>query len=155
MLIDLDVDYSGLLSRVDTGRYLLLDYMAKHYLLDTNGWEDVDLLWPEYNLPTGEERLKAMMASMQNNTWFETYGSCDSPDQFLTTETARRIQDSPWTLLVVFQHMTRESCGGYRWHKNGPYIGVKKPHYEHLADEPEITEIYQFHIYRKLEQKAS
>lgn len=150
MLIDLDVDYNGFLSRVDTGRYLLLDHMVRYYLLEANGWEDNNMFWPEYNLPTGVERLRAGVKAMKEGTWFETHGSCDSPDQFLTTETGQRIQNSPWTFLIVFKHMTQKDHGGMRWHKNGTHIGLKRPQYEYFEDETEITEIYNFNVYRKL-----
>lgn len=150
MLVDLDIKYDGLLSRIDTGRYLLLSHMAKHQLLKDDGWEDNDMFWPEFNLPTGGERLTVMLKRVNDGTWFKNYGSCDSPDQFLSTETFRKIKNSPWPFLIVFQHMTQKDYGGMRWYKNGPHIGTKKPQFEYFADETEITEIYNFSAYRKV-----
>lgn len=36
---------------------------------------------------------------------------------------------------------------GWRWHKWGPYYGDKEPQFEYLADEPEIDNVWVYHIY--------
>ena len=47
--------------------------------------------------------------------------------------------------------MTRKDHPGYRWHKNGGYSGRKECVAEHFGDEPEIEQIYQYHVYRRIE----
>lgn len=156
MLIDLDIPSAGLLERIGLGQYLLLSFEAElTFLSREHKWEDNMLLWPEFKLPTAAERLNILSAMFKNDTYFKEYGSCDSPEQFMTTDTARIIQESPMQFLVVFQHMDQETYGDRRWHKNGPHLGLKTPEYECFKDETEITEIYSFSVYRKMNQKSN
>jgi hypothetical protein len=37
--------------------------------------------------------------------------------------------------------------GGWRWHKWGPYIGTQEPKCEYIHDEPEIEEVFTYHVY--------
>lgn len=41
--------------------------------------------------------------------------------------------------------------GGFRWHKNGQYIGKYKNLGEYLWDSPEIKEVYSYQIYQLLD----
>lgn len=79
------------------------------------------------------------------------YGVCDYPEQLI--ERASSLETDPVRKFVVtFTRVTKASQpsdGGWRWHKWGPYIGDKKPTMEYLYDEPEIDEIFAFHIYER------
>jgi hypothetical protein len=76
-----------------------------------------------------------------------SYGVCDGPDQLLSLYD---FEADPRQLFITMVHLTRGSQprdGGWRWHKWGPYVGNKKPQCEYLHDEPEIEEVYTYHIY--------
>lgn len=80
---------------------------------------------------------------------FGSYGSCDSIEQFMATPLGKWIVESPRKFAISFQYLKadNEQDGGYRWHKNGEYIGsLGAPECEYLKDEPIIREIFQFQV---------
>jgi hypothetical protein len=151
VLVDLDIEgyRPDQLERLSRGYYLLRSHMAPHELL-REGWYEFSFEWPEMQGDT-DARLKALSAQFESGTWFSEYGSCDSPGQLLAHRYGRIIQESPHRFLVTFHHMSKADHADYRFHKNGPYIGSKRQGYEHLGDEPNITGIYQFQVYRQKE----
>lgn len=151
-LIDIDPQLPDRLHRVAQGLYVPLTWQGVDmFNLDTHHWYQGRHEWPEYSGDV-ESRSKFLRDELENGTYIYEYGSCDSPDQFLVTETGRNIISSPWALLVTFRQLKKsdERDGGYRWHKNGPYLGVlKREGYEYLKDEPHIEEIWQFEVHRR------
>lgn len=78
-----------------------------------------------------------------------SYGLCDTPEQFFQMYPHIRDDDVP--RVMTFNKITRESqspTGGFRYHKNGKYIGKQKPRSEYLYDDQHIDFICSFHIYR-------
>lgn len=148
MLVDIDTQVPEIMKRIDTGVYVPLTYNFRHLLTD-NGWLEFNHEWPEFASPDASARLKAFSDLMRAGELFPEYGSCDSPEQFFETDDGRRVIRSPWPLLVTFVHMTKQDHPGYRWHKNGPYLGLHEAEREHLGDEPTIQEIWQFHVFRR------
>lgn len=82
------------------------------------------------------------------------YGVCDSPEQLL--EKCPELEGDMTRLFVVtvtkISKDSESSEDGWRWHKWGDYIGDQNPQCEYLYDEPEIDEVYTFHIYEKESQ---
>ena len=81
----------------------------------------------------------------------EAYGVCDTPEQLL--EKCPELEESDRRFVVTVHHLRKEdepAEGGWRWHKWGPYIGEHEPQCEYLYDEPEIEEVYVYHIYEKV-----
>jgi hypothetical protein len=82
----------------------------------------------------------------------ENYGVCDSPEQVV-----RRwefLATAPERYLVAFVKIERVpgERTGWRWRKNGPYIGDHTPEWEYLDDEPPtIGHVLLFHIYQVIE----
>lgn len=130
--------------RISLGIYRQLSYDIPALKL----WYEFPHDYPEYP-NTIEERLKWMMKQFQEKTHIQEFGSCDSPAQFKKTDNYRIIQQSPFSFIVLLHQITKEDSPGYRWHKNGAYLGKKKPRAECLGDEPRIKSIWQFQTYRK------
>jgi len=81
---------------------------------------------------------------------FPEYGSCDSPKQFMR-KFGKEMESAPDEYFVKFSKMDKKNFGGYRWHKNGPYVGNKKlVGYEYYKDEPNVDVIWQFHVFKKI-----
>lgn len=79
---------------------------------------------------------------------FNAYGVCDTPEQMLEYY-KEVLADPDRNFSVCFHLICREDQspdGGWRWHKWGPYIGEQNPKCEYLYDEPDIDEIYVFHV---------
>lgn len=77
------------------------------------------------------------------------YGLCDTPEQFF--EMYPHIQDDNVPRFLTFHKITRANqhpTGGFRYHKNGNYIGKQKPRHEYLYDDTHIDFICGFHVYR-------
>ena len=77
------------------------------------------------------------------------YGLCDTPEQFF--QMYPHIQDDDVPRFMTFAKITRESQdphGGFRYHKNGNYIGKQRPRCEYLYDDTHIDFICSFHVYR-------
>ena len=76
------------------------------------------------------------------------YGVCDYPEQVL--ELFPILAEHQSKFFISFVRIRRDNQpddGGWRWHKWGTYIGNREPKCEYLYDEPEIEEVYTFHIY--------
>lgn len=81
---------------------------------------------------------------------FSEYGVCDDYRQIL--EQCPDILSSDRQFVITLAEMCKSDqpdWGGWRWHKWGPYIGVHEPQCEYLYDEPEIEQVYCYHIYEK------
>lgn len=77
------------------------------------------------------------------------YGLCDTPEQFF--EMYPHIEDDDVPRFMTFSKISREhqsSQGGFRYHKNGKYIGKQRPRHEYLYDDTHIDFICSFHVYR-------
>lgn len=81
----------------------------------------------------------------------QSYGVCDTPDQFLT-KFRKLLQEDDRTFVIGFTHIAKDPTnrgqgGGWRWHKWGPYIGEGTPQFEYLDDEDGFEDgVYVFHI---------
>lgn len=95
-------------------------------------------------LPSGRiEPAQCNMADM--------YGSADNLKQIL--HRFRRCLMSTDQYVLAYHPVLKSDQSpndGYRFHKNGPYIGNKRSKYRHeyLYDEPKIDCILQFHWYK-------
>ena len=77
------------------------------------------------------------------------YGLCDSPEQLM--ELYPHLDDDDVPRVVGFQYIVRKNQspqGGFRYHKNGNYVGRQRPRHEYLYDDTHIDHIISFHIYR-------
>jgi hypothetical protein len=78
---------------------------------------------------------------------FDDCGVCDTPEQAIEK---LKLRDRPERMFVSFVRLRAADQpreGGWRWRKWGAYIGDKTPQMEYLHDEPEIQEVYTFHVY--------
>lgn len=83
--------------------------------------------------------------------YFPCYGVCDNPEQIL--EQCASLHDPERRFVVFVTPVLQDDQpedGGWRWHKWGEYIGDMQPQCEYLYDEPEIDQVYCFHIYEQL-----
>lgn len=138
-LVNLDLPYDGndpILRLVSGGRPTtpLLGhrgyYLAGHWSMDLVLGDRVADTYPEFS-------------------GLEPYGVCDSPDAF-AAEFGELLETDPRSLIVSFVRMRRDeqpAQGGWRWHKWGPYVGKQESTMEYLYDEPEIEEVYTYHVY--------
>lgn len=149
MLVDPDLPFEGILRKLDTGLYEILHRWHARSVF--KGWVEHDYQWPELQGDV-DTRLKALSKMFQEGTYVYTFGSCDSPEQFMAHEQCGKLLlRLPHKYCVTFSYDTKETAGGRRWHKNGPHFGQHEPQCESLWFEPVINEIYSFHIYRKIE----
>lgn len=77
------------------------------------------------------------------------YGVCDYPQQLI--EMFPAVESDPRPFVVSMTRISKvhqSDNGGWRWHKWGPYIGTQNPQREYLYDEPEIEEVWVYHIYQ-------
>ena len=86
--------------------------------------------------------------------YFCNYGVCDNASQALDyyDDLYKQYEDcmKDKSFVVLLVPMFREDqpeCGGWRWHKWGPYIGKFKSKCEYLYDEKGIDYVFCFHIY--------
>jgi hypothetical protein len=76
------------------------------------------------------------------------YGVCDNYQQII--EQAPELSDEKRNFVISITKISKDKEpeeGGWRWHKWGPYIGEQESTTEYLYDEPEIDEVYVYHIY--------
>ena len=79
------------------------------------------------------------------------YGVCDDVDNLIAVmgdvlnDTARQFV----VTMTPVRRDAQESDGGWRWHTWGEYIGKQAPQCEYLHDEPNIEQVFCFHIYER------
>lgn len=80
---------------------------------------------------------------------FPGIGVCDSPEQLLSAlPDAVANGPTPYVISMVrIDKAGQPEDGGWRWHKWGEYVGVRKPQCEYLFDEPDIDTVWTYHIY--------
>jgi hypothetical protein len=131
---------------IDRGMYFAhgLDHLLQDCGILAQAWP-YDAMFEGGDTP--ESRLAYLCATWEDPTHPETYGSCDYPMQVI--EKYPRIETDDRRLVVAFTYLRRDNQqdGGWRWHKNGPYVGNFKPQCEYLGDEPIVEEVYTFHLH--------
>jgi hypothetical protein len=76
------------------------------------------------------------------------YGVCDNYQQVLNHYPELNDPDRKFVLSVCeISKKDQPESGGWRWHKWGEYIGNQHPQHEYIYDEPNIDEVYVYHIY--------
>lgn len=123
----------------------------------SNHWNSVDFMDQEVKLVDWWKRWSDEWQKCHDNPGrrfdhsvepqYQEYGVCDTPDQVVKKF---KLDSLPQKVFVTFVKITKADqpkSGGWRWHKWGSYIGKKRPKCEYIADEPNITEVYTFHIY--------
>ena len=79
------------------------------------------------------------------------YGVCDNYQQIL--DQCPMLKDSDRQFFITIKSVKKENQdpdGGWRWHKWGPYIGTHEITTEYLYDEPNVEEVFVYHIYEKV-----
>jgi hypothetical protein len=103
-------------------------------------------LWDEYSMEY------AVMFGAEDEARPADYGTCDSVEQFFEKHGAW-LENSPDSYAVTFTYFNKEQdsqSGGMRFHKHGVYIGNKRQGFEYFYQEPDMTELFMFHVYKKL-----
>jgi len=86
----------------------------------------------------------------KDNEPLASYGVVDYPEQLF--EKAPMLETSDRKFVTCFTRITKDAQpkeGGWRWKKWGMYIGDKEPSCEYIADDPNISEVFCYHIYEK------
>lgn len=104
---------TGVYSGYDLRIYLGLGSESSHEILSEFPLSD-----EVHRLGTAEERLRSFAEKIRSGTLQSDYGSADDIEQILAYY---RVQvDDPDRTYIIVVH---EASGGYRFRKNGPYIG--------------------------------
>ena len=78
----------------------------------------------------------------------DNYGVCDDYQQVLEHYPELNNEKKKFVLsLCKISKNEQPESGGWRWHKWGEYIDNQNSHCEYIYDEPEIEEVYIYHIY--------
>lgn len=79
------------------------------------------------------------------------WGTCDSIDQIF--KHYPDLKDKKRDFFIIYHKVIREQqspTGGFRYEKNGDYIGIKNPTHEYLYDDKHIDYVLLYHIYELL-----
>lgn len=94
-----------------------------------------------------ESWLEALGVSIKDH--YVDYGVSDNHLQILD-KYKNLVNDPDRKYVVMLTKVSKSdqpSQGGWRWHKWGEYIGTHEITTEYLKDEPEVEEVYCYHIY--------
>jgi hypothetical protein len=79
------------------------------------------------------------------------YGVCDNHEQIL--EQNPELSDPSRQFVITLTPVVKANQSpdsGWRWHKWGEYIGTQnRSGCEYLYDEPEIEQVFCYHVYEK------
>ena len=117
--------------RHQTGIYQIGHWNSEHMFTEKiiNSWDMPDLL-------------------DENEEYISSYGVCDNYQQLLSK--CPMLEKNPRKFAIFMVSIKKENQspeGGWRWHKWGPYIGNQNCQCEYLYDEPEIDEVFTYHIH--------
>lgn len=139
-------------SRIDRGMYLVHHWGFDHLLGSACVSEYGCEAFGAVKLPKGTP-FETQMAAWRE--WEAehpglpgSYGVCDHPHQLV--EKSPALNTDPRPLVVAFAPIRKadqDPEGSWRWHKWGDYIGDQTPTREYLYDEPDIDEVYTYHVY--------
>ena len=79
----------------------------------------------------------------------ENHGTADTVEQIISHYP--ELQDDNDKYFIIYHDVIRKEQyekGGFRYHKNGAYIGIQKPTHEYLYDDIHIDKIIIYHIYK-------
>jgi hypothetical protein len=128
--------------RIDTGLYWDPYGLFEHYA--------GSLVEDPFDLHKIDGDLGQRIAEARRRTAedlpLENYGVCDSPDQ--VTARWRFLATAEEKYLITFAQHRRQRGAGWKWRKQGVYIGTQNPQCELLDDEPDIDQVLTFVIYR-------
>lgn len=120
-----------------------------------NGFTDLPWLshWPHeqelWDVTDPRERMDRYVAQGCHSD----YGSADTIRQVL--DTYPDLETSPRQYLLTYQILTPQDNPGWRWCKNGPYLGTGNPQHEHLGDETTIDQILSWEVWEVRPDAAS
>ena len=86
-----------------------------------------------------------------DRNYLGSYGVCDSPKQFMEDH-GKALVESLDQFVISFTRIAKADQpaeGGWRWHKWGEYVGRLTPTTEYLHDEPEIEQVYCYHVFKR------
>ena len=97
------------------------------------------------NIPSWDELIKSpeKMKEEMEIGWYGGYGSADTVEQILAWKDGAFVKSDRLFVLEI-NEVSREHTPGWRWEKNGSYIGTKSPQAECIGDEPEIVSVLNF-----------
>lgn len=91
---------------------------------------------------------------LNDNVEFNSSGVCDSIENLLDVYPFLKENNENYIITLSLISKEFENERNFRWHKAGTYIGNKNPRCEYFYDESdEIQEVYNFKIYRVLEDE--
>ena len=152
---------STMTTRIEKGVYLTETFNFDHMIANKrSGWHGIEFNpnqalfaqrlhkrspenYPAYTGPNPQ----VLTDLHKTEKLINEYGVVDSPEQL------RALYDfeaDPRQLAISFVLLEKKNMapeGGWRWHKWGPYLGTQNPQCEYLYDEPDIYEVYVYHIY--------
>ena len=86
----------------------------------------------------------------KDGDWFNSYGVCDNYQQIFNQCPMLKESNRKFFITIkLVKKQDQDECGGWRWHKWGPYIGTHEITTEYLYDEPIVEEVFVYHIYEK------
>lgn len=148
-------------TRLDTGLYIChhgferkcIEKLIEDEPVPFGGMKDLS---EAFNIRSAYQRKMNRLYSQKYNrgpyrdfVGYGAYGLCDSPEQLLAVYP--HFADDDVKRVITFSGILREdqpSSGGFRYHKNGTYVGRQKPRNEYLYDDKHIDMICSFHVYR-------
>ena len=153
MLVDVDIPHEPfhpVLAVISGGRRTkklpeIGCYLSHHWSMDLVLGKRIIEDYPEFD--SREAGIYGSRKPQEED--LEAIGVCDSPKQLLE-KFGKQIREDKRNFIISFVKIRRDeqpSQGGWRWHKWGTYVGNQEPKYEYLYDEPDIEEVYTYHIY--------
>ncbi len=94
----------------------------------------------------GDVRFDRYMKEIRNGTWRSSYVLSDNVEQ-IKEYWKNYLSDSDRMFLIEINVIFKETNPGFRWHKNGPYIGTFNHQCEYLGDEEGIELVLSSHLY--------
>ncbi len=107
-------------------------------MMGTGYRPDFFYVWPK--IETHEDFLE------HEKSYWPQYGIADNLDQ-IVARIEKQLEEAPQNLIVLLDVCKQDENAGWRWHKNGPYIGTQKPQHEYFRDDKHIQEVVHWSTY--------
>lgn len=124
-------------------------YLAHQYTVEGLGYVLRDVFDPG---PMWQDVLDKKMSAddfiERLSTEPQSYGVCDTLDQITTRWPVLAQDDGREFVILVREEVRTEGDKGFRWHKEGKYIGNLPREHENFGDETAFERVFLFSIYQ-------
>lgn len=107
----------------------------------------------EHNHKLSEEQKAQLIKNLRKYSVMKDYGVCDDASQVRNRfRFLEKLENKYIIMMRPVWRSGQSERGGFRYHRNGPYIGTQNPKHEYLYDDKHIDRVFLFSVSEIIEK---